>query len=331
MKLKTLIFFLFAITTIVFAQETETAKSLATENPPPQKDWNLATMLSYEHFSFDKQSIYSPGIGLMFSKGNLNPPLSETQNSLLIAASSKQYILEESENGYADIYYDINIMADKRIGRHSIFGILASQTDKPIYGGLRSIVVGAGYGYEIIRKENLSLLLGADIALMDFGIDLPNGDPFPVMILPRIQFAMQKSWLDFAFTFIKEPVVDITLFPHSRFRFITKFSIPFALRDAQDFRFDTLFMYRLFSPDSKMGDLAGIGIGFKHSGFGTTLAEKDKYYDIFGYSVYGKIDVSFLQISGGYLFSGKESYNVDERRRNVGDGFYLNAMLAWQF
>jgi hypothetical protein len=221
-------------------------------------------------------------------------------------------------------------MADKRIGRHSIFGILVSETDKPIYGGLRSIVVGGGYGYEIVRKEKLSLLLGADIALMDFGIDLPNGDPFPVMLLPRIQFAMQKPWLDFAFTFIKEPVVDITLFPHSRFRFKTIFSIPFGLRDAQDFRFDTLFMYRLFSPDSKMGDFAGIGIGFKHSGFGTTLAENDKYYDIIGYSVYGKIDVSFLQISGGYLFSGKESYDKD-KRRNVGDGFYLNAMLAWQF
>jgi hypothetical protein len=294
------------------------------------KSWNLMTMAGYEFLSFDDQKIHAPGEGIMFTMGDMDPPVSEPRNSFVIMGMAKQFFLQESQNGYADVYHSMSVMAEKRIGRHSIIALAVSETDKPFYGGLRSFIAGAGYGYEFIRKENMSLLLGIDAALMDSGIDLPNGDPFPVMVLPRILFHAETSWLDFSLEFLNQPQIGVTLFPHAKLRLINAVVVPMSFRDERDLVFDTMLMYRFFSEESRMGDFAGVGIGFKNSGFGSTLAEKDKTYDILYHSVYGKVDLSFLQITGGYLFNGVESYDSD-RRKDIGGGFYADVMLGWQF
>jgi hypothetical protein len=89
-------------------------------------------------------------------------------------------------------------------------------------------------------------------------------------------------------------------------------------------------MYRFFSSESKFGDFAGIGVGVKNGAFGFPLAEEGKSYEVVYHSVYGMIDLSFLQIQSGYSFNGLEIYDL-ERKKDIGDGFFLNIVLAWQF
>jgi len=295
------------------------------------KDWSLTPLLNYEYLSFDGQGVHSPGVGLMFTKGNMNPSVSEERNSLLIAGVYKQYFIQDTEDGYPNIYYSINLMIDRKINRHLIFGLFVAESDKPLYGGLRTFIGGPAYGYEFIRSENISLTLGVGLGVGDFGIELPNGESLPVMPIPVVRFNLETSWINLAFEFLRKPVLNATLFPKYRIRLINTFGVlQIRFRDIRDLLFDTMLMYRFFSKDSKLGDFAGIGIGFKNGGFGFPLAEKDKSYEFIYYSIYGLIDLSFLKIQGGYSFNGLEIYD-SEKRKNIGDGFFINVILAWQF
>jgi hypothetical protein len=318
MKIVRYILFVFFTSAAIFAQNTE-------------KDWSLIPLLNYEFLSFENQTIHSPGEGMMFTQGNIDAPASEEQNSLSIMAMAKQFILDESKSGYPNLYHSIIMIAEKRIQRHSILGFAISESDKPFYGGIRTLIAGAGYGYELIRKEHMSLILGLDITIMNTDIKISDDENLPVMIYPRINFDFQTSWLDFSCMFFDKLQFNATLFPQSRLRLINTFVIPMGLRDERDLIIDTMLMYRLFSEESAMGDFAGIGIGFRNNRFGFTLAEKDKSYDMLYHSVYGMIDLSFLQISGGYSFNAIESYGYDKNRKNIDDGFHLNITAAWQF
>jgi hypothetical protein len=306
---------LLAASSIMYAQEAA-------------KDWNLLTMLNYEYVSIGEQRIHFPTAGIMFNQG-MNSRTAETQNTFSIAGIYTPFIAEELKDDYSNLYHTMNIIADKRINRHSIFGIILSESDKPFYGGTRSFIAAAGYGYEFIRKENISLLLGANAGFLDLGIEIDD-EPFPFMILPRVAFNMKTSWMHFSATFLNKPIFDLTFLPESKIRLITNLTIPLSIRDVQDLQFDTMIMYRPFSKDSKMGDFAGIGLGFKNGGFGMSYAKKDTSYDIVYNSIYGKLDISFFQFSAGYLFNGVESYDYDNRD-TIDDGFFINAMLAWQF
>jgi hypothetical protein len=79
-----------------------------------------------------------------------------------------------------------------------------------------------------------------------------------------------------------------------------------------------------------MGDFAGVGVGIKNSGEDFLLSEKGKTYELGYYAVYGIIDLSFLQLSGGYVFNSRERYG-NNAAQSLGHGYFLSAQLAWQF
>jgi len=310
------ILLVFTLHTAIYAQDTE-------------KERTLTPLLNYEYLSFQNQRIHSPGEGLMFTKGNMNPDLSEERDSLLIAGVFKQYFVLEEQDGYPNLYHNINILVDRKIKRHLILGLVVAESEKPFYGGWRSFIAGPAYGYEFIRNKNVSLTLGIGLGIGDFGIELPNGENLLVMPIPVIRFNVDASLIDLSFEFLKKPVLNITLLPEYRVRLVSTFTVN-QFRDIRDLLFDTGLMYRFFSSNSKFGDFAGVGIGIKNGAFGFALAEEGKSYEVVYHSVYGMIDLSFLQIQGGYSFNGVEIYDL-ERKKDIGDGFYLNVVLAWQF
>jgi hypothetical protein len=259
----------------------------------------------------------------------VNPHFSKERNSLLVAGVFKQYFIKESESDYSDLYHSINIMVDRKIKSHLFLGLFVGESDKPFYGGLRTFTAGPAYGYEFIRTENISLTLGIGLGVGDFGIELPNGSPLPVMPIPIVRFNVDTSLMDFSFEFLTKPVLNVTLFSEYRLRLINSFRVN-QFRDIRDLLFDTRIMYRFFSKESKMGDFAGIGLGIKNGAFGFPLAEKGKSYEVVYHCVYGMIDLSFLQIQSGYSFNGTETYDL-KRKKDIGDGFYINVILAWQF
>jgi len=318
MKIWRYVLLIFMLSTMVYAQDTK-------------KNWTLTPLLNYEYLSFQGQFIHSHGEGFMFTRGNINPPLEEERNSLLITGVFKQYFIQEERDIYPNLYHNINFMVDRKISRHLILGLAVAESDKPFYGGWRSFIGGLGYGYEFIRKENISLTLGIGLGIGDFGIELPNGGSLYVMPIPIIRFNIDTSFIDLSFEFLKKPVLNITLLPGCRVRLVNIFTVnQLPFRDIRDFIFDTRLMYRLFSNGSRFGDFAGVGVGVKNAAFGFALAEEGKSYEAVYHSVYGMIDLSFLQIQGGYSFNGMEIYDL-ERIKDIGDGFFLNIVFAWQF
>jgi len=298
-------------------------------NAEDARDWAIVPLLSYEYLSFDRQSIHSPGQGILFTRGNMTPPLSERRDSLLIAGIFRQYFIQEERKWYPAVFHSINFMIDRRIGRHLFLGLVAAESDKPFYGGIRTFISGPGYGFEFIRTENISLTLGVGLGVGYFGIELPNGEPLSVMPIPIVRFNMETSWINLSFEFLTRPGLNITLFPQHRIRLINSFGVN-QFRDIRDLLFDITLMYRFFSSDSNFGDFAGIGIGVKNWAFGFPLAEDGKSYEVVYNSIYGLIDLSFLRISGGYSFNGMEIFDLN-RRRDIGNGFFINVTLAWQF
>ena len=290
------------------------------------KEFTITPALNYEYFSFGDQKIHSPGEGLIFSRGNMEPDFTEDRNNLLLTGKFKQYFLQENE--YSNLYHSVAITFDKTIKRHSFHGRLYGDSDKPFYGGLSTFAGGFGYGYQFIYTKNISLMLGLGLGVGNLGIEIDD-ELLPVLPIPIFQLKVANSFIDLNLQFFAKPELFIILFPENKIRLNGYFSIN-KFTEFRDLKYDISLMYHLFSEESKFGNFAKIGIGTTNGGFGFNLAEKGQSYNFLYNSVHGIIDLSFLQIRAGYVFNGLESYDSNIKK-DIGDGFFINATLVWQF
>jgi hypothetical protein len=99
----------------------------------------------------------------------------------------------------------------------------------------------------------------------------------------------------------------------------------YKFHDIHDLKFNAILWYRFFDADFAAGDFLGVGLGVQNAGQndGTdfSLGKKGKKYDINYYSVFGIVDAGLLQLSGGYIFYGREVYDA-EYSRPTGNGFF---------
>jgi hypothetical protein len=296
------------------------------------KDYRIIPMAAYDFVSFENQRYHAPGGGVVFMKGEQSssstpPPTEQERDSFMIAAFYQSYLLKDNQGGYPSLYHNVTAMAERKIRRHQMLGIFRSPSDEPVYGGLRAFQAALGYGYELARNDALSLTLGAAVGISEF--DIGGGITVPVFPFPLVRFGFTSSWLNVSFDFLTNPVLDIVIAPESRIRMNGSFQMVYY-RDIRDFLFDCTLWYRFFTKEHQMGDFAGIGVGIKNSGEDFLLSEKGKTYEMGYYAVYGIIDLSFLQVSGGYVFNGRERYG-NNAAQSLGDGYFISAQLAWQF
>jgi hypothetical protein len=293
---------------------------------------HLIPLLNYEYVSLDAQQYHNAGIGIVYTWGDINPPIDKERNSFVISAAYNSFIFTDDNNDDddSDLYHKVNITLARKIKKHFILGSLSSASNEPLYfGGLRTAKTGLGYGYELIRNVNVSLTLGAIAWVGDFGIEMGDGSHWPVMPVPIILFGFTSTWLNAYFEFFAEPLTTVTIAPEKPVR-LTSILRMDHYRDIEDLYFDVTLWYRLFSNEHPLGDFAGIGLGFKNNGIGFVFGEKDKSYETNYYSAYAIVNLSFLQISGGYAFAGREIFN-NTTRNNAGNGFFVSAQLAWRF
>jgi hypothetical protein len=71
-------------------------------------------------------------------------------------------------------------------------------------------------------------------------------------------------------------------------------------------------------------------LGVKNNGIGFTLADKDKSYETNYFSVFGTLDLSFLQLSGGYILKGRAIYALEDYH-DTGHGYFISVQAAYQF
>jgi hypothetical protein len=258
--------------------------------------------------------------------GNLEPQFSEEKDSLLVGAMYKSFITTE-ERDSASLFHDVILMGVRKIKRHLILAIANSHSTEPVYGGIHTFAALAGYGYEFVRSEHFFFTLGLCIAVNDFG-DI-NGKMLPVLPLPIVQFGMDYSWINAYFEFIAEPTLNITIGPKNRIRLTTAFNMR-EYRSIEDLNFECALWYRFFDTNHRLGDFAGFALGVKNDNRVFDLKERGDRYGIGYYAAFAKLDLSFLQITGGYAFNGREKVNSN-RREDAGNGFFVSAQLAYRF
>jgi hypothetical protein len=285
-------------------------------------------LLGYDHVSLDKQTIFTPALGLMVTQGIMEPGNVEETDKLLIVGLYKTPIFGKSlQYDYPSVYHSIDFLLDGQKGRHQYLLIFKSESDLPVAGGLSTYQGGLVYGYELVHNRNLSLVLGAGLAVGDFGMELPDGKAWPLLPVPLVRLNYKTEWFAASFEFLTNPNLGIIIAPEKRVRLTGDIRID-QFRDIRDIIFDGALHYRFFGKDHPMGDFAGISAGIKNETYGFDL--ENGTLDVHYYAAYGMLDLSLLKISGGYAFAGREMYE-EKYKKDIGEGFFVSLQMLYQF
>ncbi len=284
-----------------------------------EAETHLYPLVKYDFASLGSQGIHSPAAGLLLMNDEL----------MLLGFYTRYGFTKSLEFGYPEVYHSIDLLLDGAKGNHQYIVLFKSEADKPILGGLASFQTAAVYGYRLLNTEHNSLVLGAGLAVSDFGIELEDGSPWPLIPVPLIRFNHESKLLSASFDFITGPNLSLTLMPENRVRVKADVRLD-QFRDIHDLIFETELMYRFFGKDHPTGDFAGISAGIKNEGYSFAAEGKDEPVEVNYYSVFGSLDITLLKCTGGYVFDSRERYNGDDSS-TMGRGFFLSIEGMYQF
>lgn len=304
-KLIIFLFIMFSVTVPAFAEEND-AKS--------NDEVKIIPLLQYDYLNLESQSIHSPGMGMVL----------QSEDLMFVGLYTKHTFGNTLSRNYPQTYHSIDGLLDGKSGPHQYLGIVKSESNKPVTGGIRTWVGAALYGYEYIKNDHLSLVFGGGLAAGDFG-------PSQIIPVPLVRLNYETNWIKLKFEFLTGPNFEFVVGPKSHFRWITNARLD-QFRDSRDLIFETSLAYRFYSADSEMGDFAGVSVGFKNDNYGefNVGGKKDEFYELHYYSVFAALDISVLKITAGYAFGGRELYK-QKHKKNVGDGYFLSAQAMYQF
>jgi hypothetical protein len=298
------------------------------------KDFSIIPLASYDYIHLAEQTIHTPALGIAIIAGDYDKDYMDINKSFFGVSMYQPVFISYAVDH--KIYHQIDVLLDGRIERHQLLGIFRSASDEPVSGGFQTFQAGAGWGYELIRNSSVSFILGAAVAVGDFGIDLPNGDTLPVLPLPLIRLKFKTEWLAGSFDFLTGPNLSFIIAPDMRIRFTADVRMDYY-RSVEDVIGEGIIWYRFFPVEhsgiskSSLGDFLGIGLGIKNESFGFDLAGAvDKTFESQYTSIFGLLDISILQISAGYIFDSRNLYN-ENVKENTGKGYYISVQGMYRF
>src|SRR6056297_68791 len=280
---------------------------------------HMYPLVKYDFASLGSQGIHSPGAGLLLMNDKL----------MLLGFYTRHAFTEPLQFDYPEVYHSVDLLLDGAEGNHHYLVLFKSEADKPLLGGLASFQTAAVYGYHLLNTEHNSLVLGAGLAVSDFGIEIEDGRPWPLIPVPLIRFNHKSRLLRASFDFITGPNLSFTLMPESRLRLKADMRMD-QFRDIHDLIFETELMYRFFGKDHPTGDFAGISAGIKNEGYSFAAEGKDEPVEVNYYSVFGTLDITLLKCTGGYVFDSRERYNGNDSS-TLGRGYFLSFEGMYQF
>ena len=293
---------------------------------------DIIPLMKYETLKMKKQqlSTYTGGLVIIQDKSELSS--NKNKDSFTAALLyGKTKMEEEPLYEYPDNYTNIEFLLQKKKEGHNYFSIFRSNSDKPVSGGLNTYKFLTGYGYEIINTEKHSLYLGGSLAVYDWGIEMSNGESWPLLPLPFIHYEYTSPLLFCAFDFTSSPMLDLTIAPENKLRLNSSILVADA-GEWEDcgIKCDINLEYRFFSPDHEYGDFAGIRAGVSAEDYTADLSDSDISPIQTGWkSVYAALDLSFLEVIYGYGYG--KTYYKEQNEQNIGSGYYLSIQAAWMF
>ena len=323
MSKKAIIFLAFVF--CCFGTTVSAQEETGTKNP-----LMLFFPIGYDGLWLEDQTVHSPfgGIGFMFGKHGL--PFNQVERRFFGMAMYQPFILSDAPLSELPTYYhEIKGMFDGRIGRHQILGIFRTRTDDPVSSGFKAFRIGTGWGYEVIRQPQISLILGAALHFGDLTASSLWDKPLYVMPSPLIRFGIDTKWLSSSIDYYGVPMFSFTVAPQERIRLTGNMQME-KYRSISDLDCAFTLWYRFFAPDHKIrgreiGDIAGVGIGFKNTVKYFDLSPETPMdtFDIQQSSIFGILDISLLKFQCGWVFNS--NYLVDsEKIISPGRGFFLS-------
>ncbi|TVR29546.1 MAG: hypothetical protein EA404_14605 [Spirochaetaceae bacterium] len=274
-------------------------------------------LAQYQLLSLESQTVHSPGTGVVVVGEEL----------VLVGLYSRHWFGQDLDFDYPDTYHSIELMADGRNDRHRYLGFFKSESDRPVAGGLRTFQAAAVYGYEVVQQPRFSLVLGGGLAVSDFGIETAGGNPWALLPVPLIRAAWESTLLNANLDFITGPNVSLTLAPQSRLRATVDARID-QLRDERDLLFEGALIYRFFTPDHPVGDLAGVAVGIRSDTFEFARESADESIELHYYALFSTVDLTLLQLSGGYAFDSRVRYR-ERTNESAGDGWFISVSALY--
>lgn len=291
---------------------------LAAEQHDKDEALNYIPLLGYEHLALGSQSVHSPSGGLIV----------KNKDTTILGLYSYHNFLDDFQIESPDEYHSIDFLYNTKKDRHEFLSVFKSSSDKPVSGGLHTFQSAAVYGYEFIANSSFSLTAGGGLAVSDFGIDLADGTPWPLLPVPFVRAKYKSSAFNIVLDFITGPNISTTVAPKSKVRLETELRID-RFRDSRDLLFDCALAYRFFPADHEYGDFAGISAGLKSDELNFDVSNNDPTAVQY-YAAYGKLDITLLQLTAGYTFAGIERHG-EEEVLSLGDGFFINLQALYQF
>jgi len=291
-------------------------------NEDKPKAVQIVPLVQFENLSLTSQQIQSSSVGLLI-----------TSENLMFTGLYTQHDFEEPlQYGFPSRYHSIDMLLDGKKDRHQYLGIFKSESDLPVSGGINTYQAAAVYGYEMIRKPNLSVVLGGGLAVGNFGVETSDGENWPVIPVPLVRVNYHTDWLDTKFEFITSPNLSFTLAPKDRVRLTGDFRMD-QFRDARDLIYEVALEYHPYSEQDKRGDFAGVSIGIKNDNYGAfNLGNEgeDETLEVHYNSIFAAVDVSVLKFIAGYAFDGQSIYR-ETRKQDLGEGSYVSVQAMYRF
>lgn len=282
------------------------------DRPQQEKTWILP-ILQYDFISLGSQNIHSAGAGVAAVNSGMTLAGTYTRHS-----PGKPLL-----HDYPDVFHTVEALFDIKKEKKNLIILLKSESDKPLYGGLKTFQAAAVLGHEFIKTESFSLIFGGGIAVSDFGIEMEDGSTLPVIPVPLLRIRHNSRWIEAGVDFITGPNINVTIAPENRVRLKGEARID-RLRDARDLIFECSAVYRFFANDHELGDFAGIEAGIRGDSSGEfNIGGTDESFELQYYSLFAALDLSLLEISGGYAFAGRELYR-GEHAADRGSGWFLS-------
>jgi hypothetical protein len=280
---------------------------------------NYIPIAGWEHLDINSQKINSSSMGMIVQGSDLQ----------VVGLYRNHKFDKHLEFAYPKQYHSIEFLIEKNIRKHQFLTVFNSDSDEPVSGGLHTFQAAMVWGYRLIEKKKIELILGCGIGISDFGIEMSNGDPLPVIPLPLIRAKYHSNKLSAKVDFITGPNFNFVIAPESQIKLCTDLRID-KLRDERDLVFDVALKYRFFPNDHPMGDFAGISAGIKNDNLSFDLSQKDEIYDLHYYGLYGEIDFTLLKLTGGHTFKNREMYREEDKFEKK-DGFFFAIQALYQF
>ncbi len=294
----------------LFAQMAARAPAASADEGDRISYYPLA---QYEQLFLEDRPVISPAVGLIAQSD-------ESDAFLAVLVYAAHFYGGGLDAGYPDLSHAVNGFFDAKSGRHEWIGVIKTESDLPVAGGLATFTIGGVYGYQVVSRNGLSLVLGGGFAVGDFGLKLGDGTVWPIIPIPFVRCIWESPLLAAKFDFMTGPNLSITLVPRSPLRLAAEMRMD-RFDDTRDIIFDASVGYRPFAPRGKVEDLAGISVGVSNTEI--AFDRTDDFYRLQYYSGYAKIDLTILQASVGYAFSSSEMYGEDIER-DPGKGMFFS-------